>query len=229
MKHRELRYDIDYLTADGTKRGQEPCTVTVHSDGQRTIRARSEIFDTEIVRDVTYTVGADFRPIDCFIRVRQWDEVIGSTWFRFDGTMAECEGFTANEGRISQRFDFDKPPESFITHAVSTDVWHCTNIEKDAGLGRQLIAPIPSCSPLANGASGPMLGLWPMTAEYIGNEAIEVPAGRFESEHVRYVELDGSLWLEMWCTNDPDRVMLKMFYPVYESSYVLSSLHRDPG
>lgn len=110
MKHRELRYDIDYLTADGTKRGREPCTVTVHTDGQRTIRARSEIFDTEIVRDVTYTVGPDFRPVDCFIRVRQWDQVIGSTWFRFDGAMAECEGFTANEGRISQRVDFDKPP-----------------------------------------------------------------------------------------------------------------------
>ncbi|MEK9810380.1 MAG: hypothetical protein VW362_08025 [Candidatus Nanopelagicales bacterium] len=227
MKHRELRYSIDYLTADGTKRGQEPCTVTVHTDGQRTIRARSEIFDTEIVRDVTYTVGADFRPIDCFIRVRQWDKVIGSTWFRFAGKTAECEGFTTNEGRISQRFDLEKPPESFITHAVSTDVWHCTNIKKDPALGRQLIDPIPSCSPLANGASGPMLGQWPMTAEYVGIETIEVPAGKFEAEHVRYVELDGSLWLEMWCTNDPDRVRLKMYDPVYETSYVLASLERD--
>ena len=195
MKHRELRYEVDYLTADGTKRGQEPCTVTVHADGQRTIRARSEIFDTEIVRDVVYTVGADFRPIDCFIKVRQYDTVIGSTWFRFDGTVAECEGFTANEGRISHRFDLAGPPQSFITHAVTTNVWHCTNIKKDPALGRQLIDPIPSCSPLANVASGPMLGLWPMTAEYIGVETITVPGGTFESEHVRYVEVDGSLWL----------------------------------
>jgi hypothetical protein len=72
-----------------------------------------------------------------------------------------------------------------------------------------------------------MLGLWPMTAEYIGVETIDVPAGTFEAEHVRYVELDGSLWLEMWCTNDADRVMLKMHYPVYDSSYVLASLFRD--
>lgn len=227
MKHRELRYDIDYITADGTKRGQEPCTVTVHSDGQRTIRARSEIFDTEIVRDVVYTVDAGFRPVDCFIRVRQYEKVIGSTWFSFDGAMAECQGLTANEGRIAQRFDLAAAPESFITHAVSTDVWHCANIKKDPALGLQLIDPIPSCSPLANGASGPMLGLWPMTAEYIGVETIDVPAGTFEAEHVRYVELDGSLWLEMWCTNDADRVMLKMHYPVYDSSYVLASLYRD--
>lgn len=227
MKHRELRYDIDYITADGAKRGQEPCTVTVHSDGQRTIRARSEIFDTEIVRDVVYTVDATFRPVDCFIRVRQYEKVIGSTWFSFDGSTAECQGLTANEGRIAQRFDLAAVPESFITHAVSTDVWHCANIKKDPNLGLQLIDPIPSCSPLANGASGPMLGLWPMTAEYIGVETIDVPAGSFEAEHVRYVELDGSLWLEMWCTNDADRVMLKMHYPVYDSSYVLASLYRD--
>lgn len=68
-----------------------------------------------------------------------------------------------------------------------------------------------------------------MTAEYVGIETIEVPAGSFEAEHVRYVELDGSLWVEMWCTNDADRVMLKMYYPVYELSYVLASLQRDPG
>ena len=203
--------------------------MTVHSDGQRTIRARSEIFDTEIVRDVVYTVDAGFQPVDCFIRVRQYEKVIGSTWFCFDGAMAECQGLTANEGRIAQRFELAVAPKSFITHAVSTDVWHCANIKKDPALGLQLIDPIPSCSPLANGASGPMLGLWPMTAEYIGVETIDVPAGTFEAEHVRYVELDGSLWLDMWCTNDADRVMLKMHYPVYDSSYVLASLYRDPN
>ena len=54
-----------------------------------------------------------------------------------------------------------------------------------------------------------------------------MPAGTFEAEHVRYVEEDGALWLDMWCTNDTDRVMLRMYYPVYDSSYVLSSLERD--
>ncbi len=66
-----------------------------------------------------------------------------------------------------------------------------------------------------------------MRAEYIGIEEIDVPGGTFEAEHVRYVEEDGSLWLEMWCTNDADRVMLRMYYPVYDSSYVLSSLRRN--
>ena len=227
MQHKTLRYNIDYLTADGTKRGQEPCTVTVHGDGQRTIRARSEIYDTNILRDVTYTVDGDYRPVDCFIRVTVQDRFVGSSWFRFRGDAAECEGFTSEEGRISQRLDLTGPPQSFITHAVATDVWHCANIERDPAKGVQLIDPVPSCSPLPNGASGPSLGLWSMRAEYIGIEEIEVPAGAFEAEHVRYVEEDGSLWLEMWCTNDADRVMLRMYYPVYDSSYVLSSLERN--
>jgi hypothetical protein len=227
MQHRTLRYDIDYLTADGTKRGQEPCMVTVHGDGARTIRARSEIFDTEILRDVIYTIDKDFRPIDCFIRVTVEERFVGSSWFRFHGNVAECEGFTAGEARISQRVDLPQPAPSFITHAVATDVWHCTNIKKDPALGAQLIDSIPSCSPLPNGASGPVLGVWSKRAEYVGIEEIEVPGGKFEAEHVRYVEDDGSLWLDMWCTNDADRVMLRMYYPVYDSSYVLTSLERD--
>ncbi len=61
----------------------------------------------------------------------------------------------------------------------------------------------------------------------VGIEEIEVPAGKFEAEHVRYLEEDGALWLDMWCTNDTDRVMLRMYYPVYDSSYVLTSLEFD--
>lgn len=227
MQHRTLNYNIDYLSADGTKRGQEPCTVTVHGDGHRTIRARSEIYDTEILRDVTYTVDENYRPVDAFIRVTVQNKFVGSSWFRFPGSIAECEGFTAAEGRISQRLGLSKPAPSFITHAVATDVWHCANIKKNPSSGPQLIDAVPGCSPLPNGASGPMLGLWSKRAEYVGIEDIEVPAGTFEAEHVRYLEEDGALWLDMWCTNDTDRVMLRMYYPVYDSSYVLSSLERD--
>ena len=227
MQHRTINYNIDYLRADGTKRGKEPCIVTVHGDGRRTIRARSEIYDTEILRDVTYTVDENYRPVDAFIVVTVQDKCVGSCLFRFHGCIAECEGFTAGEGRISQRLDLSGPVQSFITHAVATDVWHCANIKKDPAAGAQPIDAIPGCSPLPNGASGPMLGYWSKWAEYVGIEEIEVPAGTFEAEHVRYVEDDGSLWLDMWCTNDPDRIMLRMYYPVYDSSYVLSSLDRD--
>ena len=227
LKHRELSYVIDYLSSEGKKRGQEPCFVTVHEDGQRTIRARSEIFDTSILRDVTYTVRQDFRPVDCYIRIRQNDKLIGTTWFSFSQDATSCEGLTSGEGRISQTIATTQLPPSFITHAVSTDVWHCANIVRNHSLGPQTIQGVPSCSPLPNGASGPILGMWTMRAEYQGIEDVEVPAGNFEAEHVRYLEPDVSLWHDAWCTNDSDRIMLKMYYPVYKSSYVLQQLVRE--
>ncbi|MDC0074313.1 DUF3108 domain-containing protein [Alphaproteobacteria bacterium] len=224
MQHQQINYTIDYLSSENKKRGQEPCIVTIHSNGDRTIRARSEIYDSEILRDVIYTVDHKFKPIDCYIRVREKEKIIGTSWFNFYDNESICEGHTTNEGRISQIIKTKSKPDSFISHAVATDVWHCANIKKDSSLGVQIIKPVPSCSPLPNGASGPMLETWIMRAKYVGIENIETPAGLFEAEHVRYLEEDGSLWLEMWCTNDSNRIMLKMIYPVYNSTYILSKL-----
>tara|TARA_Y100000590_G_scaffold226356_1_gene255737 strand:+ start:1904 stop:2590 length:687 start_codon:yes stop_codon:yes gene_type:complete len=224
LQHTEIKYLIDYQDSSGNKRGQEPCFLTIHTDGQKTLRARSEIFDSKILRDVVYTVTDKFRPIDCYIRIRQNDSVIGTSWFTFDEKETNCSGLTINEGQFNQSMPTIELPDSFISHAVSTDVWHCANIKKDNNLGIQLIPSIPSCSPLPNGASGPMLCISNMYAEYIGIENIEVPAGNFESEHVKYYEENGKLWLEMWCTNNSNRIMLQMYYPVYDSFYYLSEI-----
>mgnify|MGYP001403187698 CR=1 FL=1 len=55
LKHREIKYSIDYLDSNNKKRGEEPCIVSIHSDGSRIFRATSKIFDSEIIRDVIYT------------------------------------------------------------------------------------------------------------------------------------------------------------------------------
>ncbi len=224
MQHRTIDYAIDYLAADGRKRGQEFCTLTTHHDGSRTMRARSEIFDSEVLRDVVYTVDAGFRPIDAMIRVSLRDKFVGAAWFRFTDSMAECETYTAAEGRMSQRMDLTARPASFLTHAVTCDVWHAAGIQKVEGLGAQAIPSILSSSPLHNGSSGPSLGRWPLQAHFLGIEWIETPCGRFEAEHIRYEEPTGELFLETWCTADSNRIMLKMYYPPYDSSYLLASL-----
>jgi hypothetical protein len=223
MQHRTLRYTIAYLSKDGHKRGHEWCVLSLHGNGDRTMRAICEMDDSEVLRDVTYTVARDWAPKDAFIRVSQHDRFIGSGWFRVAGSAIECETFTAAEGRVSQRVEMGAPPKSFITHAVSNDVWHCANIAKDKSLGAQAIAPLPACSPLPNGASGPMVMLWPMRAVYRGEESVTTPAGTFACEHTSYLNPDGSLWLDTWCTGE-HRIMVRMFYPIYQSSYELVSL-----
>lgn len=227
MQHRTTEFRIDYLAADGRKRGQEHCVLTTHRDGTRTLRARSEIFDSEVLRDVVYTVTEGFQPVDAMIRVSVRDRFVGAGWFRFMDDGAECETYTAAEGRLSQSMSLPRRAASFLTHAVAGDVWHGAVIRREERLGAQVIEPLLSASPLHNGSSGPLLGFWPLRAHYLGHEEIEVPAGRFQAEHIRYEELDGRLFLETWCTADADRIMLRMYYPPYDSSYVLASLTRS--
>jgi hypothetical protein len=226
MPHRWLSYTVDYLAADGRRRGTEACHVTVHGDGVRTQRARSEIFDSRVLRDVVLTVDAAYRPVDALVRVTVDDRFVGAGFFRFGDGFAECEAHTAREGRISQRMETASRPVSFISHAVTGDVWHGAGIAKDPAAGAQPLPTILSCSPLHNGASGPYLVPWPLRATFVGHEDVETPAGRFRAERIRYEEPTGELFLDTWCTADGDRVMLRMHYPPYDSSYVLTSLCR---
>ena len=228
MKHRSHRFSIDYVGADGQKRGQEYCHVTVHRDGCRTLRATSEIFDSEVLRDVVYTVDAAYRPRELLVRVSVQDRFVGSGWFQIGETLAEGESLTAAEGRLSQRLTLASPAVSFITHAVSSDVWHAASIPRIADPAGVVLDPVLTCSPRHNGSTGPILSFWPLRAFYVGEEAIETPAGRFTTHHIRYEELSGELFLDTWCTADGDRVMVKMWYPPYQSSYLLTSLVHDP-
>ena len=118
-------------------------------------------------------------------------------------------------------------PEVGISHAVAADVWHSANIIKKTSIGIQKISPIYSSSHLPNGASDSTIFRWDLKAKFIKITEVQTKAGIFEAEHIQYFEKDNSLWLEMWCTNDIDRIMLKMYYPVYNSYYVLKQLDRE--
>ena len=226
MQHRTYRYKIKYI-GDTGERGREWCTVTVHGNGDRTIRALSEMDDSQVLRDVTSTVDDQWRPKDAFVRVSVMDKFLGSSWFRFSGKRVECEGFTANEGRIPQMFEFDEPPHSFITHPVACDVWHFANINRSIpGQIQSFVSA--NCSPLANGASGPMIGTSQHQFRYHGNETIECPAGVYECEHVTYVDKDGVDRMDAWCTLN-DRLLVKMRFHVLSTTYILEETDGTEG
>lgn len=226
MKHRTYSYKIQYLGPRG-ERGREFCTVTVHGNGDRTIRALCEMDDSEVLRDVTHSVDARYLPKDCFVRLSVKDQFFGSSWFRFAGNRVECEGFTVNEGRIHQVVELDQPPHSFVTHPVACDVWHFANIDRTIG-DRVQDHHGASCSPLPNGASGPMIGKTHHRFRYKGRQTIDAPAGRFETEHVQFVKADGSVGLEAWCTLQ-DRVLVKMYFPILDTHYHLLELTGSKG
>ena len=78
---------------EGVERGREYFTITKHRDGRRTLRAHAEIDDPpNVLRDVTLTLDRDWITRDAFVRLSVGDQTMGSSWFRFDETFAECEG-----------------------------------------------------------------------------------------------------------------------------------------
>lgn len=226
MQHRTYSYKIQYL-GDTGERGREWCTVTVHGNGDRTLRALCEMDDSQVLRDVTSTVDMNWRPKDVFVRVSVRDEFLGSSWFRFNGKQVECEGFTANEGRISQTMAFDEPPHSFVTHPVACDVWHFANIDRSRQEEIQTFTSA-TCSPLANGASGPMLGISQHRFRYRGKETVEAPAGSFECERVTYVDKEGHDRMDAWCTLN-DRLLVKMRFDVLSTTYLLQETTGTQG
>ncbi len=50
----------------------------------------------------------------------------------------------------------------------------------------------------------------PSRIEFLPDESIEVPAGRFEARHLRAAALDGSLTLEVWLAKQRDEVPLRI-------------------
>lgn len=227
MKQRTLEYEVDYIRRDGKPRGQERALVTVHEDGRRTLRTLSEIYEAEVLRDVTYTVDADYRPLEAFVRVSVQDRYLGSAWFRFNDQRVECETASADGVRQSQSMALEAPAMSFLSHAVASDVWHGAALRKQLDLGPQAITPLLTCSPRHDGSTAPKLASWPLRAVFLGVESLETVAGAMEAEHIRYEEPSGELFLDTWCSADGDRILLRMYYPPFESTYVLRSLRRS--
>ena len=218
MQHRTVTGRIAYRRFDGVLRGHESFHLTAHTDGDRTIRAVSEIYDSGILRDVTYTVDRNWRPKDAAIRLRIRDRFVGSSWCRFDGRKAECEAFLADGGRISQKLVLDAPPDSFNPHPVQADMWHFAAYRH--GGERVQTMKVLTASPLHDGASGPMLATLDVPIEYLGKEKMTVPAGTFDAEHFRFLHEGGWPPQDAWCWGE-DLILVRMDWDYTETTYEL--------
>ncbi len=180
--------------------GREHFSVTVHADGGRTLRAQCEMDDDRLLRDVVLTVDARWRPIDAFVRLVIDDRLVGSSWFRFEGRLAECEGFSARAGRFAQRFDVAEGTACFGTHSLHGDAWTVARLRRHVGPADRLQFVTFASSVLANGGSGPCLVPVPPGFAKIldrGEETVAMPAGEFLTRHIR-IEVPGVDSFDVW-------------------------------
>jgi hypothetical protein len=202
----------------GHERGREWFSIVTDADGCRTLQVQCEIDDAPpVLRHVTQTVDAQWRPLDAHVRVAVGRRTVGSTWFRFGDTAAECEGFTANEGRIRQVLPLSHPATGFISHPIQGDAWLCAAYPLAAGPGKRSMRHVAS------------------SLDYRGTETIDVAAGRFEALHFS-LGGDGN-WgpddvvhhppYHMWVTADGDYLFLRAWVEGYMMThYELQELER---
>ncbi|MBM3504410.1 MAG: DUF3108 domain-containing protein [Alphaproteobacteria bacterium] len=228
MQHRGYRGKIRYQgDAPVGERGREWFTVTVHGDGTRTLRSMCEMDDSQILRDVTYTMDRDWRPLDSFVRISVKDRFFGGAWFRFGAREVECEGFTAGEGRFSQRVAVDDWPRSFGPHPVVCDIWHLGAWNWKGPKAQEW--PAIMSSPLPNGGSGPMIGRSMIRAEYQGEETVTVPAGTFRCKHFVFpLRESGHPPEHVWYTG-PDLLFVKIRWDLLKTTYELTEISGDVG
>lgn len=223
-----IRYTSDQEHRRGQERGREHFRIDVHADGARAIAAHGEIDDAPaVVRDVNLRVGADRSPLECFVRIAVGGAFRGSAWFRFADDVAECEAFTALEGRVRQRMALPKPLAAFGNHAMINDGFLLSLYDLSQGPGVQVTERLLLSSPDHRGATGPMLFAVDLAIEYVGEVELTVAAGTFHALHFRMVDVPG-LPLEhppydLWVTADGDYVLLKAMVGGYmQTAYELT-------
>lgn len=216
---RSFRGKINYVSDDTGEFGREYFSVTVFPDGTRTLRSQCEMDHVNLTRDVTYTVGADFKPIDCFVRVINQDKFVGTGWFRFTDTYAEAEVHTAAEGRTRQRHDTPGRVKLYGSHPIAVDIWKCAHT-KMADSGKvQRVDNCMSSSPVENGASGPLL--FPKYYEmiYHGPERVSVKSGSYDCQHFSWLTGTGRT-LELY-TVPGDYLPVRTIVPERKRRYEL--------
>ncbi len=209
MKHTNYRGKVVCMTVrDGKpfERGREWFSITSHEDGQRTLRMQCELDDRHLVRDVTYTLDPQLRPLDCFVRLHKKGRFLGSGWCRFGDGEAECEVYNATLGRVSQRVALRSPARAFGMHPINADALLLTAFDHSRPERIQPAHDVYISSFEHDGSSGPMVLPIAFQIEYLGREAVQTRVGTFEADHYRFL-LEGTFpsdhpTEEIWCMPD---------------------------
>lgn len=235
--YRTIRGRLKYLSKQehryNEERGREYFTLTQQIDGTDVLLAHCEIDDEpEVIRDVVQALDhKTSAPIDCSVRISVGGKFEGSGWFNFRKNYVECETYNRRDGRITQRIDIDSPVQWMQCHPIIGDALLMKLYDLSQGPGKQYFPNMMLSSPDHRGATGPMLFAIGFSIVYVGEEEIEVEAGKFKARHFQVTDTAGGLPDEhppydVWCTADDDYILLRAGAAGYmQTHYELTKLH----
>jgi len=240
MSYRSIRGKILYTSTkperNGAERGREYFTLTQQADGVDVLLAHCEIDDApSVIRDVSLALQHDdSSPLDCSVRLTVGDEFEGSGWMRFANGYAECETYNRKDGRITQKIDTPNKVKWLQSHPIFGDALLMKLYDLSQGPGSQVFTDLFLTSPDHRGATGPMFFITGFTLVYVGEEDIEVAAGKFRARHFQVTGTAGNLPEEhppydLWCTADDDYIFLRAGVSGYmQTHYELTELVISP-
>lgn len=201
--------------AGAERRGAESFDLLVHPDGSRLLSISSDMTARDAWFTVVLRTAADFRPLDAYASYWTSSGYKGSGRFIVDGDKLLAESAGPESGL--QRRETTVPARFSIgTHPVSGDGWHTANFDPAGPTRQKFTLYSAEASP---DRSKPVLGtLVMLDIEYLGEETIEVPAGKFLTQHYRLAGVN-DLWV-----HGPDRIVIRSDLPARGTRYVLTSL-----
>jgi hypothetical protein len=198
--------------AEHRLRGEERWQFLAHPDGSRSLLIWNDLAARSAQFSVFLRVLSSFRPAEAFVSYWNAGSFKGSAHFRVDGRHL----FADSAGPYGTRADTVEVPEEFSigTHPVAGDGWHSWPAALDAaGKTTSTLYVLEAGADPAK----PVLGtLTPLAIEIVGPETVEVPAGRFNSVHLRLSGVN-----DLWITPQ-DRLVIKSVIPARNLQYVLS-------
>ena len=221
----KLKYQYGRLSyrkkSTGGERGREDWSLTRNRDGTVTMRCLAMTDDSKLVRDVIYTRRKDGRPVDAFIRLQVADQLIGSGYFRVQDGMMDVIADGNETGHSVQTVNVPEDFFSITTHAVMVDGWMYFNYDRSTG-GEQLRV-FYNTSTRLDGADGPLGRVETCRVKFIGEEEVEIPAGRFKATQFQVdsdnLEVPAS---NIWVAGE-DKILLRCDWRELDLEYVLTA------
>ena len=224
--------EIAYLHDSGDEEGREYFHISVQPNGSRTLIAHCEMYNDRLIRDVSYSLDAKWRPEECYVRLSIDEEVQGSALFRFFDRVVECDAITVRDGRISQRLPVPERIPSFGAHPICCDTWHSKIGDLRRGTQDSVtLRNVCLSSALPNGGSGPIGSLCHVDVEYVGEQDLTTPAGTFGTRHFKNRGLFGDgdrPPVEIWATTE-DFIPVRAHWALLTQTYELVALRIEDG
>ncbi|MEC3911429.1 hypothetical protein U5A82_13445 [Sphingobium sp. CR2-8] len=222
---RRLSGRIAYRVADGSETGHEHFDLSSHPGGH-ILRALCVLDDAALLRDVSLSMGADWRPRDGYCRLTRDGREEAALWFDVGVDAVRVEGRVAGAALPSHRIATDGPLVYLGLHPLQGDAL----IVQARGIDRPgTFVPIDAITNSISPNGDEAVGACPVRIDvaYIGQTDIHVTAGTFAARHYQLRWRDDWPPADLW-VRQQDCLFLAMRWSHVPTTYELTDFAEEP-